>query len=331
MTPFEVQSALLGIPEEAPTRVRLAIRSRSTPGSRPDPRRAAGVRPPGRLSLSARRARPGLGRALRDRRRGQAGVRPGRPAEFRAPADARGPHGACLRRDRPPFTGQVSPGRSPMRLFATIASSLRIFSADVFAADPGQLASCNRGRERPRLPRRRTAAEARPLAARRGGGRGRGPRRARPARISPRCSRRQLNQLAEWQQLRTGQDGGGGRPGCRPAWATSRPSRRTASSNWRSYGPAFRSPPIRWKTALTALAADQDTAWKLPRLYQLGARFGEHRPRPAAGRACPSRGNSGPRRRRLRPRLVLLDPRPDQGPRSAIRRRTRAPRSTKSP
>ena len=50
LTPFEVQAALLGSPAEARTPVRAGLTGAADPGSgRPDPGRAARVRPPGRV------------------------------------------------------------------------------------------------------------------------------------------------------------------------------------------------------------------------------------------------------------------------------------------
>ena len=247
MTPFEVQSALLGIPEEARTRVRLAmperIDAREADQIRDELREFAhlggfSIRPEGTPWFGARlgtadQARQACDLAARLSSRvlpllGHRIIRACEETGLRTPAS-------------------YAEGSSRMRLYAAIASTLSIFSADVFAAartsSPGQP-----GTAAASACAKATGCGSRPARCSSERLAGPGTAKSSPARSSPRCSRRQRTSSPSGRNSAPARAAAAVRPGCRPACRTCRPCSRTASSSWHSCVPAFRSPTTGWKT-----------------------------------------------------------------------------------
>jgi very-short-patch-repair endonuclease len=260
LTPFEVQSALLGIPQEAHTPVRLAaperitadradqirdelrefahlggftIRPRSTPWFGATLRTAEDARRAGEL---ASRLSSHILPMLTDRCRRaaeQTGLRP--PAGYRQAADQ-------------------------IQLYAGIARTLRVLSAAVYESSPGRLAVANgdgtgiKFRERHALRK-----QARSLWR---GGSGE-PREELTAALTDAAA-----QLSRWQDLATD----GGLPRLPSGLAelagllADTEAQLTALSDYVQL-------PEEPEPLLASLAADQETAWKLPRLYELGGAF----------------------------------------------------------
>ena len=282
---------------------------------RPDPRRAARVRPPGRVRACGRSSTPWFGAALAHPR-----IRPAQACDLaarlsthellpllihrvgRASEETGLAAAAWLRRVRGGRAAAVRRGARRRCAYLDPA---------VYAADPARLRGRGRrrGRAGPARAAGRCAGRPRALAA----------GTAEPSREDLRrgAARRPPAQLAEWQR--------GCAPtracrGCRPAWtswpASGADCERPAEPCCARYLAAARRPRGR---SWPALAADQDTAWKLPRLYAAGRPLRRAGPGPAAGRAGPPAGRAGPGRGGVRPRLVLLDPGPDPGPRPGLR------------
>jgi very-short-patch-repair endonuclease len=262
MTPFAVQSALLGIPAHARTPVRLAAPERI------GPREADDIRDELRefSHLGGFTFRPD--------------ATPWFGAKLRTADDARRACDLAVRlssRDLPLLAHRVTRAcgetglRAPsgyaeaqqrMRLFADVAQTLLTFAPAVFSSNPERLSAA-------------TGA---------GTGLGLRERRALRKRAStlsvpgPECPREELSaaltqaaaQLAQWQQLST--DRGLPRlPSSLPDLQAVAASCEGDLAALRAYVQLGRDP----EALLAALSADQDTAWKLPRLYQLGARFDE--------------------------------------------------------
>jgi very-short-patch-repair endonuclease len=274
MSPFEVQSALLGIPEEARTPVRLAmperIDAKEADQIRDELREFAHlggftIRPEGTPWFGARlgtadqaRQACDLAARLSSRALPLLGHRITRVCEetgLRTPAS-------------------YAEGSSRMRLYAAIASTLSIFSADVFAASPDQLARATGDRSGLGLREgHRLRKQARALLA---GAAGRAGDREELSREELAAVLAQAaNQLAEWQELRTGQADGGGPPRLPSGLQDLQTLQQDCEQQLAQLRACLPLPDDGLEDRLAALAADQDTAWKLPRLYQLGARFDE--------------------------------------------------------
>jgi very-short-patch-repair endonuclease len=260
LTPFEVQAALLGIPDEARTPARLAAPERLTREAadrfRDELREFAHL---GGFTLRPD-STPWFGAALRTpeqaRQACDLAVRlssHGLPAAVHRIARAAAETGL-----RPPqnYAGATA----VMRLYAAVAGTLRRLEPAVYAADPGRLATAvGDGAGLAFLERRALRKQARGMAT------GELPR----AELGQ-ALRDAAAELAQWQELST--DGGLPRlPGSYPELEEIRAECAGQLSLLRGYLPLPDDPQPR----LAALAADQDTAWKLPRLYQLAAGFAE--------------------------------------------------------
>ncbi len=197
------------------------------------------------------------------------------------PADARGPRGAHVAGE----VGLRSPATYPdavamMQLLTSIQASLRMLSAGVYAADPGRLAIATGAgtglgfRDRRALRKQGHSLVVESVAGGAAGVGGAGGQARSAVELTDEdlsaAFTHAADELARWEQLRV--DDGLPRLPARldellALWADCEAQldvlRRILSL------PADPLP------LLTALAADQDTAWKLPRLYELATRFGE--------------------------------------------------------
>jgi very-short-patch-repair endonuclease len=273
MTPFEVQSALLGIPEEARTPVRLGmpdrIDAREADQIRDELREFAhlggfSIRPEGTPWFGAR-----LGTADQARQACDLAVRlSSRVLPLLGHRVARACEETGLR-----TPASYAEGSSRVRLYAAIAMTLTLFSADVFAADPDRLAKATGDRSGLGLREgHRLRKQARTLLADAACGPGDRAELSREELAA--ALTRAANQLAEWRELRTSQSDGG--PPRLPAGLQDLETLQQDCEHQLGQLRACLSlPDDGLEDRLAALAADQDTAWKLPRLYQLGARFDE--------------------------------------------------------
>jgi very-short-patch-repair endonuclease len=262
LTPFEVQAALLGIPGEARTHVRLAAPEQLTrevaDRIRDELREFAHL---GGFTLRPG-STPWFGAALRTpdqaRQAYDLTVRLGShglPAAIHRIARAAGETGL-----RPPQTYQA--GAAVMRLYAAVAQTLGRLAPAVYAASPDRLAAAvSDGGDVPFLERRALRKQARALAT-----------------AEPQPSREELHQalheaaaqLAEWRELSS--DGGLPRlPAGYQELDQIRAECDAQLTMLRGYVEIADDP----EPQLAALTADQDTVWKLPRLYQLGGGFAE--------------------------------------------------------
>jgi len=260
VTPFQVQSALLGIDDEARTTVRLAsperIDRQLADQIRDELREFAHL---GGFGIDPK-STPWFGAAL------------GTPDQAREACDLAVRLSTHLLPVLAHRTGRASeevglvpPRAYPecvarLRLFAAVQQTLRAFDPGVYAADPAR------------------------LAAAAGDGIGLGLRERRALRKqgsalavgSPEASREHLSaalteasaQLAQWQQLRTDE----GLPRL-PAGFGELALAAADCGRQLTAMRAFVRLPDDPEAELAALAADQDTAWKLPRLYALGTHF----------------------------------------------------------
>ncbi len=279
LTPFEVQSALLGIPAEARTPVRLGAPEQI---SRTDADRMRDeLREFAHLGGFALRpnSTPWFGAALRtpDQVR-QACDIAARLSSHSLPMLAHRVARACEETGlRPPASHRECAER--MRLYAAVRQTLRSLAAGVYAvgAGDGQGAGGVSGldllaratgdgaglgfRER-RALRRRAAALA-------------GEGTQLPGEQLHRLLREAATQLAEWQELSTD----GGLPRLPAGFAELEQVQADCEQQFAVLGGYLRTPggkiPGEPGPLLAALVADQETAWKLPRLYELGVRFDE--------------------------------------------------------
>jgi very-short-patch-repair endonuclease len=262
MTPFAVQSALLGIPAPARTPVRLAAPERIGPREADDIRDE--LREFGHLGGFTFRpgATPWFGARLRTaddaRRACDLAVR---LSSRGLPMLAHRVTRACEETGLRPPSGYAE-AQQRMRLFADVAQTLRMFAPAVFSSNPQRLsAATGAGTGLGLRERRALRKQASTLSV---------PGPDRPREELSAALAQAAAQLAQWQQLST--DGGLPRP------PSSLPDLQAVAANCEGDLAALRayvqlgSDP---EPLLTALSADQDTAWKLPRLYQLGARFDE--------------------------------------------------------
>jgi len=261
VTPFGVQSALLGVDDEARTPVRLAMPERINRQLADQIRDE--LRDFAHLGGFAFRPQstPWFGAALRSADdAGEACGLAVRLGGHLLPMLARRVGRASQE------TGLAPPRRYPecvvrLRLYAAVRETLRMLEPAVYAADPARLAAATGDgaglglRER-RALRRQAAA----LAA------------------GPQLSREQLSaalgaaaaQLRQWEQLRTDD----GPPRLPSGLDELLPLAADCESQLAAMS-AFVRLDDDPEQQLAALAADQDTAWKLPRLYALGSHFDE--------------------------------------------------------
>jgi very-short-patch-repair endonuclease len=268
MTPFEVQSALLGVPDRARTPVRLANPEHID-------REAAD-----RLRDELREFAHLGGFTIRPQSTPWFGARLGTPDQARQACDlasrlsSRGlPMLAHRVTQASEETGLRPPrgyaeGRHRVQLYTGVAQTLRVFDPAVFAARPDQLAAATgdgRGlglRERRAL--RKQAHSLLTAACRTAA--------AEPSREDLTAALSQAAaELAQWQQQRT-DEGPPRLPSSLPDVQDLQQDCEHQLAQLRACLPV---PDDDAEARLAALAADQDTAWKLPRLYQLGAGFDE--------------------------------------------------------
>jgi very-short-patch-repair endonuclease len=262
LTPFAVQSALLGIPENARTPTRLPA--------------------PERLDAEA-------AEILRDELRefahlGGFTLRPSSSPWYGAllgtPADAHRARELAATLDSetlPMFAHRVQAacaegGLAPrrdyaeqsglIRLYAGIAQTLSLFDPAVYRGSPAALAAATgNGEGLGLLERRRLRAQARSLWL--------APDKPGWDELHA-ALEAAADQLAEWQRL------GGGQaaprlPSAHDALARLHAGAERELSALRALVPALPREPV--EPMVHALAADQDTPWKLPRLYELAGRF----------------------------------------------------------
>ena len=269
LTPFQIQSALLGIPEQAHTPVRLAapelitadradrirdelrefahlggfaIRPASTPwyGARLPTTEAARHA----CDLAARLSSHSIPMLVHHCRRAaeETGLRP--PGGYREAA-------------------------AVILLYASIAQTLTTLDAGVYRAGPERLAvACGDGaglkfRERHAL-RKQARALWRPTA-----GPTAGPAAAEPSREELAAALTEAAaQLAQWQELSSGD----GLPALPSAHAELAGLAAEVDGQLTALRGYIRLPADP-EPLLDELAADRETAWKLPRLYELGTGF----------------------------------------------------------
>ncbi|HEV2451154.1 MAG TPA: AAA domain-containing protein, partial [Streptosporangiaceae bacterium] len=283
LTPFDVQSALLGVPAEAHTPVRLASPEQITPDwadrirdelrefahlggfvLRPDstPWFGASLR----TAEDARRA-CGLAARLSTHSLPVLVHRCGRAAEETGL--------------KPPAGYREAAGLT--ELFAAVARTLRVLAPAVYESSPRRLASaCGDGAglklfERHALRKQaralwRPAVEAGPLPPAGEAGPSKPPSQSRaPSREELAAALTEAaGQLDRWQELRTGE----GLPRLPSGLAELTALLEEARGQLAALRRHVRLPEDP-EQRLEELAADQETAWKLPRLYELAAGFDE--------------------------------------------------------
>jgi very-short-patch-repair endonuclease len=267
LTPFEIQSALLGLPKEAHTLVRLAAPELITAGRadriRDELREFAhlggfAIRPASTPWYGARLPTTEAARHACDLvARLSSHSIPMLVHHCRRAAEETGL--------RPP--GSYREAAAIILLYASIAQTRATLDAGVYRADPERLAvACGEGtglkfRERHAL-RKQARALWRPTA---------GPAAAEPSKEELAAALTEAaRQLAEWREVRTS-DGLPMLPSAHGELAGLAAEVDGQLSALRSYIRLPADPePI-----LEELAADRETAWKLPRLYELGTGFDE--------------------------------------------------------
>jgi very-short-patch-repair endonuclease len=159
-----------------------------------------------------------------------------------------------------------------LRLLAAVQATRRMLSAEVYAADPERLAiAAGAGTGLGFRERRALRKQGRSLAGAGGQGGlagGAGPAEPTDEQLSAGFAKA-ADELGQWQQLRT--DDGLPRLPARldelmTLWADCEAQLDVLR--------AMLTLPADPEPLLASLAADQETAWKLPRLYELAARFG---------------------------------------------------------
>jgi very-short-patch-repair endonuclease len=169
-----------------------------------------------------------------------------------------------------------------MRLFAGIEQTLRTFDPAVYESSPRSLAAATgAGEGLGLLERRRLRAQARTLWT--------GPSEPRPAWEELHAALDAVaSQLAQWQELGEADPGPPRLPSAYPRLARLFAEAERQLAALRTLvpalpesgpepgpgsGPAAGNGPRPVERMVKALAADQDTPWKLPRLYELALRF----------------------------------------------------------
>jgi very-short-patch-repair endonuclease len=171
---------------------------------------------------------------------------------------------------RPPAS--YAQGAARMELFAAVARTLGTLGPGVYAARPDLLAAATGdGAGLGLRERRALRKQARSLAGARAGQSSAGQSRAELSREDLSAALAEAaRQLAEWQDLRTDS----GLPRLPSGFRELQKLHAECEQHLAALG-AYVRIPADPEELLAALAADQDTAWKLPRLYELGARFDE--------------------------------------------------------
>jgi very-short-patch-repair endonuclease len=273
LTPFQVQSALLKIPDEARTPVRLAaaerIGSSTADEIRDDLREFAHL---GGFALRPG-STPWFGAALRTTE----DVSQACDLAARLAAVALPMLGDRLSRAseetglRPPADYADAVAR--MRLYAAIGQTLRVLDRSVYAARPQALAAAVGGGGDMTLgfsERRALRRQARELYT--------GPGKPAPQELAGALTEA-AGQLAEWERQRlpraSGVDGDGpsGLPRLPAGLDELSRLHDDCSRQLTALGAYVRLWDEDLEELLSALTADQDTAWKLPRLYELAGRF----------------------------------------------------------
>jgi very-short-patch-repair endonuclease len=261
ITPFEVQSALLGIPDQARTPVRVGAPEQIDRGRADEIRDE--LREFAHLGGFAVRpdSTPWFGAALRTPEQARQACdlasrlsSRGLPMIAHRLARASGETGL-----RPP--AGYAEGRALVLLYGAVAQTLRTLDADVYASDPARLAAATGDGAGVGLRERRALRkQARSLVT-----------TGDPSREDLCAALGQAAaQLARWLELRT-DDGLPRLPSGLDDLGRLQQECDQQLAALRALVPVPDEPEQR----LAALSADQDTAWKLPRLYQLGAGFDE--------------------------------------------------------
>ena len=285
LTPFGVQSALLGIPDQARNAVRLpaveqisgatadqirdelrefahlggfAVRPGSTPWFGAALRTGEDVRQA--CDLAARLGTHSLPR-LADRLR-----RASAETGLRAPASYAG-------------------ATARMRLYASIERTLAVLDPSVYASNPQALADATAGGGDIAFGERHgLRKQARGLF--------RG--QAKPAREDLAAALAEAaGQLAEWERQRLpqadcGTAGGSGLPRLPAGLAELARLHEDCARQLAALNAYVRVPDSDAETLLAGLIADPDAAWKMPRLVRAGEPVRRSSPRPAARRAGPA-------------------------------------------
>jgi very-short-patch-repair endonuclease len=261
---YQVQSALLGVPEEAKTPVRLpsvaAIGSEEAQRLHDDLREYAHL---GGFWLS-REDTPWFGAAIGSAdqaREALAALTRLTTVSFAAARERieRANAQVGLR----PMAGHAEWGQR-LALFSGVLATWQRLTPEVYVSDPARLADAT-------APRQDRAAI--PWAERRSLG-----KQARslwltgkpPGEDLHRALAEAAGQLAAWERLRTD----GGLPRVPDGLAEAVQRYQECERDLAALA-EFVPLPGDTEAALAALAADQDTPWQLPRLYELRARFGE--------------------------------------------------------
>ncbi len=272
LTPFAVQSALLGIPEAARTPFRLPAPERL------DAEAAETIRDEfhefahlGGFTLR-RSSTPWYGALIRTAGDAQQAI------ELAGTLDTETLPMLAHRIDK--LTTETGLQRRTsyaeqaalMHLFASVAQTLRTFDAAVYTSSPAALAAATSegGGSGGLLERRRLRNQARSLW------RGSKDPAEKPSWEDLHQALDQAaTELAEWQRLSAPQDNATGRPPHVPAdYATVARMFLDAEHQLdalRAFVPSLAQGPV--EPNVRALAQDQKTPWQLPRLYQLAKRF----------------------------------------------------------
>jgi len=264
LTPFEIQSALLGIPEQAHTQVRLAapelITADRADRIRDELREFAhlggfAIRPASTPWYGARLPTTEASRHACDlAARLSSHSIPMLVHHCRRAAEETGL--------RPPGSYQEAAGI--ILLYASIAQTLTTLDAGVYRAGPERLAvACEEGKGLKFRERHALRKQARALW--------RGAGAAEPSKEELAAAFGEAaRQLAEWQELCTG----AGVPVLPSAYAELAGLAAEVDGQLTALRGYIRLPADP-EPLLAELAADRETAWKLPRLYELGTGFDE--------------------------------------------------------
>jgi very-short-patch-repair endonuclease len=271
LTPFAVQSALLGIPDGARTPVRLPAPERldaeAAEAVRDELREFAHL---GGFTLRPS-STPWYGALLRTAADAQLAIElagaldsetlPMLAHRLEALTAASG----LQRRDS--YAEQTA----LIRLFAAVGQTLRVFDPALYDSSPASLAAATGdGGKLGLLERRRLRAQARSLW--RGGEDAAGKPAAKPSWDELHAAlEAAASELAEWQRLSAGPPEPPRVPAGYPAVARLHAEAERRLAGLRAFVPLLPASPV--EPMVRALAADQQTPWKLPRLYQLAKRF----------------------------------------------------------
>ena len=260
VTPFEIQSALLGAPEDARTRVRIPAPERIS-GEQADRIRDE-LREFAHLGGFTIRPKstPWFGAALRQPDDARQAVELASQLSARTlPLCTQRIEQACadigLRQPRSYPEALVR-----MQLFGSVRATLQVFDAAVFGADPARLAAAaGDGGSMSFLERRSLRKQARSLVS--------SPQPLTNEQLAEALAAA-ASDLAQWAELTTGD----GAPRL-PAGLTDLEELTAECERQLAALRAFVRLGEDPQPMLERLTADQDTAWRLPRLYQLGTRF----------------------------------------------------------